>query len=195
MTCVELPLTTSPISGIHGQDLEGCSQRGGCLILEPHGCITALCGWCGSVGSSSHDLQLAIERFAAECDAAKMKVSPSESEATVLREKSGVLPFGFEMGPCLKWRSLSISWSYCCVMDWGFVSSDDDAAPVRYSEKGAVLKGKAVDLLIHLHSNPSQWSWDLGLNQNNKIAYTSCWNDLPTEDGSAQPHTYGENLE
>ena len=54
------------------------------------------------LASSSHDLQ-----FTAECEAARMNVSSSRSEAMVLKSS----PSGSGMSLCLSWRSFSISGS------------------------------------------------------------------------------------
>ncbi|KAI3369909.1 hypothetical protein L3Q82_024719 [Scortum barcoo] len=52
------------------------------------------------------------ERFAAECEAAGMRISTSKSEAMVTRpEKGGVPSPGGVERSCLKWRSSSISGS------------------------------------------------------------------------------------
>ncbi|KAI3354197.1 hypothetical protein L3Q82_018735 [Scortum barcoo] len=65
------------------------------------------------LASSSQDLQHLLERFAAECEAAGMRISTSKSEAMVLdREKGGWRALsGLVERSCLKWRSSSISGS------------------------------------------------------------------------------------
>ncbi|KAI3364051.1 hypothetical protein L3Q82_010881 [Scortum barcoo] len=64
------------------------------------------------LASSSQDLQHVLERFAAECEAAGMRISTSKSEAMVTRpEKGGVPSPGGVERSCLKWRSSSISGS------------------------------------------------------------------------------------
>ena len=45
------------------------------------------------LASSNSDLQLSLGRFAAECEAVGMKISPSKSEAMVLSWKSVECPF------------------------------------------------------------------------------------------------------
>ncbi|KAI3360387.1 hypothetical protein L3Q82_002295 [Scortum barcoo] len=60
------------------------------------------------LASSSQDLQHVLERFAAECEAAGMRISTSKSEAM---EKGGVPSPGGVERSCLKWRSSSISGS------------------------------------------------------------------------------------
>lgn len=45
----------------------------------PQGLLAALCGWCGPGG-----LQLTVEPFSAECEAAGRRISTSKSEAVVL---------------------------------------------------------------------------------------------------------------
>ncbi|KAI3363448.1 hypothetical protein L3Q82_012063 [Scortum barcoo] len=64
------------------------------------------------MASSGQDLQHVLERFAAECEAAGMRISTSKSEAMVLdREKGGMPSPGGWRRSCLKWRSSSISGS------------------------------------------------------------------------------------
>ena len=40
----QMPLVTSPVCGVHGQELEVYSGRGGCPVREPRSCISALWG-------------------------------------------------------------------------------------------------------------------------------------------------------
>ncbi|KAI3360677.1 hypothetical protein L3Q82_002543 [Scortum barcoo] len=64
------------------------------------------------LASSSQDLQHVLERFAAECEAAGMRISTSKSEANGTRpEKGGCALSGWVERSCLKWRSSSISGS------------------------------------------------------------------------------------
>ncbi|KAI3363480.1 hypothetical protein L3Q82_012097 [Scortum barcoo] len=65
------------------------------------------------MASSGQDLQHVLERFAAECEAAGMRISTSKSEAMVLDrpEKGGMPSPGWVERSCLKWRSSSISGS------------------------------------------------------------------------------------
>ena len=54
-------------------------------------------------------------------------------------------------------------------------------------KEGAELEGEALDLLVHLCSNPHLWSQDLDCDRKNEMADTSSSNGFPLEDGSAQP--------
>ncbi|KAI3368000.1 hypothetical protein L3Q82_026820 [Scortum barcoo] len=106
---------------------------------------------------SSQDLQHVLERFAAECEAAGMRISTSKSEAMVLdREKGGVPSPGGWRGPasCLKWRSSSISGSCSRVRErWsvrltgGLVQRPHAVMRSVYlgpsGEEGAESKGEA----------------------------------------------------
>ncbi|KAI3368807.1 hypothetical protein L3Q82_025417 [Scortum barcoo] len=62
------------------------------------------------LASSNQDLQHVLERFAAECEVAGMRISTSKSEAMVLDRKRVACPLsGWVERSCLKWRSSSIS--------------------------------------------------------------------------------------
>ncbi|KAI3360319.1 hypothetical protein L3Q82_014632 [Scortum barcoo] len=63
------------------------------------------------MASSGQDLQHVLERFAAECEAAGMRISTSKSEAMVLDRKRVACPLQVGGESCLKWRSSSISGS------------------------------------------------------------------------------------
>ncbi|KAK7939602.1 hypothetical protein WMY93_002928 [Mugilogobius chulae] len=63
------------------------------------------------MASSNQDLQHALGRFAAECEAAEMKISSSKSEAMVLDRKRCFALSRWVESPCSKWRSSSISGS------------------------------------------------------------------------------------
>ncbi|KAI3371769.1 hypothetical protein L3Q82_024322 [Scortum barcoo] len=64
------------------------------------------------LASSSQDLQHVLERFAAECEAAGMRISTSKSEAMVLAAGKGWRAlFRWVERSCLRWRSSSISGS------------------------------------------------------------------------------------
>lgn len=64
----------------------------------------------------------------------------------------------------LRWRSLSILWS-CPRVREGWNGKSVQWPPlwvtvsVRFAEKGAEPKGKALDLLVDLCSYPHRWSW------------------------------------
>ncbi|KAI3367284.1 hypothetical protein L3Q82_008336 [Scortum barcoo] len=112
------------------------------------------------LASSSQDLQHVLERFAAECEAAGMRISTSKSEAMVTRpEKGGVPSPGGVERSCLKWRSSSISGSCSRVRErWsvrltgGLVQRPQLCAvgvPDRRGEEGAESKGEALDLPVN----------------------------------------------
>ncbi|KAI3353937.1 hypothetical protein L3Q82_005140 [Scortum barcoo] len=65
------------------------------------------------LASSGQDLQHVLERFAAECEVAGMRISTSKSEDMVLDRKSVCADAlsGWVERSCLKWRSSSISGS------------------------------------------------------------------------------------
>jgi len=56
----------------------------------------------------------------------------------------------------------------CCERwsdGFGFVSRNEDAAPVRCGEEGTEPEGEAFSLLVHLSSNPHLWSHDLAFDR------------------------------
>ncbi|KAI3352069.1 hypothetical protein L3Q82_020884 [Scortum barcoo] len=71
-----------------------CSVRaGGSPVWEPQDFISAFCmDDVVLLASSSQDLQHVLERFAAECEAAGMRISTSKSEAMVLDRKRVACP-------------------------------------------------------------------------------------------------------
>ena len=96
--------------------------------------------WCGSVGFFKPWPSAVLEQSAAECEAAGMKVSSSKSEAIAV--PSGPVRRSLSIsGSC---SQVMASWSEKWTTDWGFVNSNEGAAPVRCG---------AFDLLVHLHSN------------------------------------------
>ena len=63
-------------------------------------------------------LQRSLNQFAAQCEAAAMKISTYKSEAMVLSRKPVLLYSGWGMSPCPKWRSSSTSGFCSWVRDW-----------------------------------------------------------------------------
>ena len=55
------------------------------------------------------DLQLALGRFAAECEAAGMTISTSKSEAMVLSREQWIANYGWRESHFPKWRSSSVT--------------------------------------------------------------------------------------
>lgn len=98
------------------------------------------------LASSSQDLQCALERFAATCEAAGIRISPSKSKVMVLDQKKVACP------PWVGGDTLSQVESIC------------------RDEEGAKPKGK--DLQVDLHSYPNLWSRALDNNQKGKIKGT-----------------------
>ncbi|KAI3376749.1 hypothetical protein L3Q82_000352 [Scortum barcoo] len=121
------------------------------------------------MASSGQDLQHVLERFAAECEAAGMRISTSKQ----IRghgsrpEKGGSALSRWVERSCLKWRSSSISGSCSRVrerersereidrrMDWcSAVRSYAVGVPDRRGEEGAESKGEALDLPVNLRSH------------------------------------------
>lgn len=93
---------------------------------------------------SAHDLQQAFGQLAAECEAAKMKLSISKSETEIWP----VAPSGSEARCCPQPREFYVSWG---LVRW----------TSRKSAAEAELKGKALDLHVNSWSNPHLWEvWD-----------------------------------
>jgi len=53
------------------------------------------------------------------------------------------------------------------------------AVQIRCGEEGAEPEGEALDLPVHLRSNPDLWSRALGSDQNKEITDTSGQNEFP----------------
>ncbi len=64
------------------------------------------------LATSDQDLQHALGRFAAECEAVGMRISASKSEAMVLSRKGWLVHYRLVECCYLKWRSSSI-WGSC----------------------------------------------------------------------------------
>ncbi|KAI3366340.1 hypothetical protein L3Q82_000504 [Scortum barcoo] len=120
------------------------------------------------LASSSQDLQHVLERFAAECEAAGMRISTSKSEAMVLDRKRVACPLRVKVErSCLKWRSSSISGSCSRVRERWSVEIDrriGAASAVMRSVYRTVVvkkelsrKAKALDLPVNLRFPPHLW--------------------------------------
>ncbi|TWW81631.1 hypothetical protein D4764_01G0014460 [Takifugu flavidus] len=93
------------------------------------------------LASSACDLQRSLDRFAAACEAAGMKISTSKSEAMVLNRKKV---------ECLLWVKEEI-------LPQVEEFNNADSAPVRSGEERAEPKGEALDLPVDLRSYPHLW--------------------------------------
>ncbi|KAI3363338.1 hypothetical protein L3Q82_011963 [Scortum barcoo] len=114
------------------------------------------------------DLQHVLERFAAECEAAGMRISTSKSEAMVLDRKRVACPLqvGGEVLPQVE------EFKYLGVLftSEGKIEREIDrrigaasasyavGVPDRRGEEGAESKGEALDLPVNLRSHPHLWS-------------------------------------
>ncbi|TWW55864.1 hypothetical protein D4764_09G0009140 [Takifugu flavidus] len=118
--------------------------------------------------SSARDLQLTLDRFAATCEAAGMKISTSKSEAMVLNRKKVeyLLRVKEEILPQVEeFKYLGVLFTSEGRMereiDRRIGSNADSARPhyyVRSGEERAEPKGEALDLPVDLCSYPHLWS-------------------------------------
>ncbi|MDF4285589.1 reverse transcriptase domain-containing protein, partial [Vibrio parahaemolyticus] len=110
------------------------------------------------LAQSNSDLQLSLGRFAAECEAAGMRISTSKSEAMVLSRKRVDCPLqvrGEVLPQVEEFKYLGILFTSEGRMVWCGVCSD--VLDCR-GEEGAEPEGKAFDLTVHLRPNPHLWS-------------------------------------
>ncbi|KAI3373778.1 hypothetical protein L3Q82_022367 [Scortum barcoo] len=115
------------------------------------------------LASSSQDLQHVLEQFAAECEAAGMRISTSKSEAMVLDRKRVVCPLrvsGEVLPQVEEFKYLGVLFTSEGKMereidkaDWCSVRSYAVGVPDRRGEEGAESKGKALDLPVNLRSH------------------------------------------
>ncbi|KAI3358712.1 hypothetical protein L3Q82_015123 [Scortum barcoo] len=127
------------------------------------------------LASSSQDLQHVLERFAAECEAAGMRISTSKSEAMVLDRKRVACPLR------VRWRGPASSGGV--QVSRGSCSRVRERWSVRLTgglvqrpqlcgrctgpswcrgEEGAESKGEALDLPVNLRSPPSPMVMNFG---------------------------------
>ncbi|KAI3359161.1 hypothetical protein L3Q82_002695 [Scortum barcoo] len=118
------------------------------------------------------DLQHVLERFAAECEAAGMRISTSKSEAMVLDRKRVACPLrvGGEVLPQVEeFKYLGVLFTSEGKMEReidrriGAASAVNKVmrvgVPDRRGEEGAAeSKGEALDLPVNLRSHPHLWS-------------------------------------
>ncbi|KAI3363638.1 hypothetical protein L3Q82_001271 [Scortum barcoo] len=114
------------------------------------------------LASSSQDLQHVLEWFAAECEAAGMRISTSKSEAMVLDRKRVACPLrvGGEVLPQVEeFKYLGVLFTSEGKMERE-IDRRIGAAVYRTGrgEEGAESKGKALDLPVNLRSHPHLWS-------------------------------------
>ncbi|KAK3517424.1 hypothetical protein QTP70_009918 [Hemibagrus guttatus] len=112
---------------------------------------------------SSLDLQHALGHFAAECEAAGMRVSTSKSEAMVLDRKkvACTLQVGGEVLPQVEeFKYLWVLFTSEGRMDCGLCSDSSNAVyvPVCCGEEGAEPEDEALDLPVNLRSYSHLWS-------------------------------------
>ncbi|KAI3366000.1 hypothetical protein L3Q82_009827 [Scortum barcoo] len=126
------------------------------------------------LASSSQDLQHVLERFAAECEAAGMRISTSKSEAMVLDRKRVVCPLrvsGEVLPQVEEFKYLGVLFTSEGKMereidrltaDWCSVRSYAVGVPDRRGEEGAESKGEALDLPVNLRFPPSPMVMNFG---------------------------------
>ncbi|KAI3361614.1 hypothetical protein L3Q82_001931 [Scortum barcoo] len=123
------------------------------------------------LASSSQDLQHVLERFAAECEAAGMRISTSKSEAMVLDRKRVVCPLrvsGELLPQVEEFKYLGVLFTSEGKMEReidrriGAAScSYAVGVPDRRGEEGAESKGEALDLPVNLRSQPLTYGHEL----------------------------------
>ena len=120
------------------------------------------------LASSDRDLQLSLDRFAAECEAAGMRISTSKSESMVLNRKrvECTLRVGDEILPQVEeFKYLGVLFTsegrMECEIDTRIGTASAvmrTDAQIRCGEERAEPKGKALDLPVDLRSYPHLWS-------------------------------------
>ncbi|KAI3371889.1 hypothetical protein L3Q82_006769 [Scortum barcoo] len=121
------------------------------------------------LASSSQDLQHVLERFAAECEAAGMRISTSKSEAMVTRPEKGVvcpLRVSGEVLPQVEeFKYLGVLFTSEGKMEREIDRRIGAASAVMRSvyrtvvvKKELSLKAEALDLPVNLRSHPHLWS-------------------------------------
>ncbi|CAL9687123.1 unnamed protein product [Knipowitschia caucasica] len=115
---------------------------------------------------TNQDLQHALGRFAAECEAAGMRISTSKSEAMVLNRKK--VPCPLQVGGEVLPQVEEFKYLGVLFMSEGRMEHEIDrrigAACDYYSlsdrcgKEGAEPKGKALNLPVNLRSLPHLWS-------------------------------------
>ncbi|KAI3369528.1 hypothetical protein L3Q82_007738 [Scortum barcoo] len=124
------------------------------------------------MASSGQDLQHVLERFAAECEAAGMRISTSKSEAMVLDRKRVACPLrvGGEVLPQVEeFKYLGVLFTSEGKMEREIDRRIGAASAVMRSvyrtvrgEEGAESKGEALDLPVNLCFPPSPMVMNFG---------------------------------
>ncbi|KAI3366015.1 hypothetical protein L3Q82_009843 [Scortum barcoo] len=124
------------------------------------------------LASSSQDLQHVLERFAAECEAAGMRISTSKSEAMVLDRKRVVCPLrvsGEVLPQVEEFKYLGVLFTSEGKMEREIDRRIGAASAVMRSvcrtvsgEEGAESKGEALDLPVNLRFPPSPMVMNFG---------------------------------
>ncbi|TWW73385.1 R2 Retrovirus-related Pol polyprotein from type I retrotransposable element [Takifugu flavidus] len=107
------------------------------------------------LASSARDLQRSLDRFAAACEAAGMKISTSKSEAMVLNRKKVecLLRVKEEILPQVEeFKYLGV-----LFMSEGRMEQEINRR-IHSGEERAEPKGEALDLLVDLRFYPHLWS-------------------------------------
>ncbi|CAB1448574.1 unnamed protein product [Pleuronectes platessa] len=117
------------------------------------------------IGSSACDLQYSLDRLAAECEAAGMRISSAKSEAMTLSRKpmDCLLRVGNEsLAQVKEFKYLRVLFASEGTMEREIGRSSGGgiafALPHRCNEKRAEPQGKALDLPVDLRSSPHLWS-------------------------------------
>ncbi|KAI3377643.1 hypothetical protein L3Q82_008803 [Scortum barcoo] len=125
------------------------------------------------MASSGQDLQHVLERFAAECEAAGMRISTSKSKAMVLWTRKGwhaLSRWGGEVLPQVEeFKYLGVLFTKVRERSKREIDRRIGAAsssyavgvPVRRGEEGAESKGEALDLPVNLRSHSLTYGHEL----------------------------------
>ncbi|KAM9712507.1 uncharacterized protein ACNS7B_023039 [Menidia menidia] len=134
---------------------------------------------------SSRDLQLSLERFAAECEAAGMRISASKSETMVSHRKrvECLLRVGADVLPQVE------EFKYLGVLfaNGGREREIDRRIGAASAVMRALYRSVVMKRSVDLRSHPRLWSRALGSDRKNEIADTSGRNEFPPQGGWALP--------
>ncbi|KAI3361792.1 hypothetical protein L3Q82_002133 [Scortum barcoo] len=152
------------------------------------------------MASSGQDLQHVLERFAAECEAAGMRISTSKSEAMVLDRKRVACPLqvGGEVLPQVEeFKYLGVLFTSEGKIereidrrriDWCSVRSYAVGVPDRRGEEGAESKGEALDLPWSIYVPTLTYGHELWvMTERTRSLDTSGRNEFPPQGGWALP--------
>ena len=141
---------------------------------------------------SACDLQHSLDRFAAECEAAGMRISTSKSEAMVLSRKpmDCLLHVGKFLPQVTEFKYLGILFSSEGTREREMGQRIGAVGTVLHSLNHTVVmkrEGKAFNLPVNLRSYPHLWSWRVGHDLKNEIADTSGRNGFSQKGGQCLP--------